>query len=163
VVAHVSERVLRVQDFLGRQIALENVSSYVAFRASTMTEWEFLAAVAERADCGILLDINNVYVSAHNHGFSAQAYLASVPKERVVQFHLAGFSDKGTHLLDTHDAPVWAPVWELYRMAIERFGEVATLIEWDDRIPDLPVLIDESRKAAAIEAQTLTPHRRVGT
>ena len=153
--AHVVERVERVQEILGRRIALENVSSYVAYRDSTMAEWEFLAAVAERADCGILLDVNNVHVSAHNHGFDPRAYLAGLPGDRVVQIHLAGHEDKGTYLLDSHDAAVPEPVWDLYREAVARFGHVPTLVEWDDRIPELEVLVGESRKAAAIEAEVL--------
>jgi uncharacterized protein (UPF0276 family) len=154
-VAHVVERVGRVQEFLGRPIALENVSSYVAYRDSSMAEWEFIAAVAERADCGILLDVNNVYVSAHNHGFDPRAYIAGLPGDRVVQLHLAGHDDRGTYLLDSHDAAVPPPVWGLYREAVERFGHVPTLIEWDDRIPELEVLVGESHKAGAIEAEVL--------
>jgi uncharacterized protein (UPF0276 family) len=153
--AHVVGRVGRVQEILGRQMALENVSSYVAYRDSTMTEWEFLAAVAEGADCGILLDVNNVHVSAHNHGFDPHAYLAGLPADRVLQIHLAGHEDKGTYLLDSHDAAVPEPVWDLYRKAVERFGPVPTLVEWDDRIPELEVLVGESRKAATIEAEVL--------
>jgi uncharacterized protein (UPF0276 family) len=153
--AHVVERVLRVQDILGRQIALENVSSYVAYRDSALAEWEFLAAVAERADCGILLDVNNVHVSAHNHGFDPHAYLAHLPSNRVVQLHLAGHEDAGTYLLDSHDAAVAQPVWALYREAVTRFGHVPTLVEWDDRIPELEVLVGERHEAAAIEAEVL--------
>ncbi|GAC1346534.1 MAG: DUF692 domain-containing protein [Myxococcales bacterium] len=155
--AHVVERVRAVQDVLGRQILLENVSSYVAFQESTLTEWEFLAEIAERSDCGILLDVNNVYVSAHNHGFDPATYLAGIPSDRVGQIHLAGHSDKGAYLLDTHDAPVPDPVWELYRAAVKRFGKVPSLVEWDDRIPELPVLLDECRRARAIEAEVLAP------
>ncbi len=153
--AHVAARVARVQDLLGRQIALENVSSYVTYRDSTMAEWEFLAGVAERADCGILLDVNNAYVSSRNHGFDPSAYLAGIPRDRVVQFHLAGYSDKGTWLLDSHDASVPEPVWQLYREALRRFGRVPTLVEWDDHIPPLEVLVAESRKATAIEREVL--------
>jgi len=153
--AHVVGRLGPVQELLGRRIALENVSSYVAYRDSTMTEWEFLAAVAERADCGILLDVNNVHVSAHNHGFDPHAYLAGLPADRVVQIHLAGHEDLGAYLLDSHDAAVPEPVWALYREAVARFGQVPTLVEWDDRIPELEVLVGESRKAAAIEAEVL--------
>src|SRR5438105_2934732 len=128
--ALVIERTARVQEALGRQILLENVSSYVQFKDSTMTEWEFLARVARGADCGILLDINNVYVSARNHGFDPLAYLAGVPADRVAQFHLAGHQEKGGHLLDTHDAPVSDAVWDLYRAAVRRFGRVPALVEW---------------------------------
>src|SRR5262245_23646113 len=119
--AHVARRIDAVQERLGRRILVENVSSYVAFTHSVMPEWEFLAAVAERTDCGILLDVNNIYVSAVNHGFDAYEYLAGIPLGRVGQFHLAGHTDNGTHLLDTHDHPVRAEVWDLYRAAVRRF------------------------------------------
>jgi uncharacterized protein (UPF0276 family) len=154
-IAHVASRIQRVQDALGRQILLENVSSYVAFRGSTMTEWEFLARVAERADCGIVLDVNNVYVSARNHGFDPREYLANVPANRVGQFHLAGHSDRGTYLFDTHDAPVADVVWDLYADAVRRFGRVPALVEWDDHVPELERVIEESRAAAAVEAREL--------
>ena len=152
---HVASRVRQVQDFLGRQILLENVSTYAAFRGSTLPEWEFLAGLAERADCGILLDVNNVYVSARNHGFDAREYLSGIPPDRVGQFHLAGHSDRGTYLFDTHDAPVADPVWELYAAAVRRFGRVSSLIEWDDQVPELERLVEESRSAAAVEAREL--------
>lgn len=152
---HVARRVLRVQDRLGRRILVENVSSYLEFVHSSMTEWEFLAALTERADCGLLLDVNNIFVSAHNHGFSARAFLEGIPRDRVGQIHLAGHSDAGTHLLDTHDHPVCDPVWDLYRDAIERFGPTSTLIERDDDIPPLDDLIAESRRAADVEALAL--------
>jgi uncharacterized protein len=151
----VIERVQQIQDALGRQILLENVSSYVRFRESSMAEWEFVARVAEGADCGILLDLNNVYVSARNHGFDPLAYLQGIPAARVGQFHLAGHSDKGTYLLDSHDAAVPEAVWELYRAAVRRFGRVPALVEWDDRIPSLEELIAESEKARSIEAEEL--------
>ena len=154
---HVVTRVLAVQDVLRRRILLENVSSYVAYASSTMTEWEFLSEVARRADCGILLDVNNIFVSAHNHGFDALEYLRGVPVDRVAQIHLAGHSDKGTHLLDTHDHPVPDGVWALYREAVRRFGKVSTLVEWDDRIPELDVVAGESRKAAQIFAEEHAP------
>jgi uncharacterized protein (UPF0276 family) len=152
---HVARRVQEVQDFLGRQILLENVSSYATFRGSTMPEWEFLSQVAERADCGILLDVNNIHVSARNHGFDAREYISAISPERVGQFHLAGYSDRGTYLFDTHDAPVADPVWELYAVAVRRFGRVPTLIEWDEHVPELERLIEESRAAAAVEAREL--------
>jgi uncharacterized protein (UPF0276 family) len=153
--AHVVARVRQIQDRLRRRILVENVSSYVQFASSTLTEWEFLAALAERADCGLLLDINNVFVSAHNHGFSAETFLEGIPVTRVGQFHLAGHSDHGTYLLDTHDHPVCDPVWDLYRKAVQRFGAIATLIERDDDIPALGDLVAESRHAATIEAEVL--------
>jgi uncharacterized protein (UPF0276 family) len=152
---HVVRRVLAVQEALGRQIVVENVSSYVEFTHSTMPEWEFLAAVAERADCGILLDVNNVYVSAVNHGFDAERYLAGIPVGRVAQFHLAGHSDHGTHLLDTHDHPVRDEVWDLYRSAVARFGRISTLVEWDEHIPPFAELLAEAERARAAEAEVL--------
>jgi uncharacterized protein (UPF0276 family) len=144
-----------VQEKLGRQILLENVSSYVAFRESTMPEWEFLAEIARRADCGILLDVNNVYVSARNHAFDPHDYLAGIPADRVGQFHLAGHSDRGTYLFDTHDGPVADTVWELHAAAVQRFGRVPTLVEWDEHVPELERLVDESRAAATVEARAL--------
>ncbi len=153
---HVVARVSAVQDALGRQILVENVSSYVAFAHSTMSEWDFLAAVAARADCGILLDVNNVYVSAVNHGFDAERYLDGMPADRVCQIHLAGHTDKGTHLLDTHDHPVCEAVWALYRSAVRRFGRVSTLVEWDDRIPPFADVLAEAEQARAAETQVLS-------
>ncbi|AKU90826.1 DUF692 domain-containing protein [Vulgatibacter incomptus] len=152
---HVVSRVSMVQEILGRQILLENVSSYVAYRASTMPEQVFLTQIAERADCGILLDVNNVYVSSRNHGFDPAEYIAALPASRVLQIHLAGHTDKGTYVLDSHDGHVAPEVWELYAFAVQRIGKVPTLIEWDDRIPDLDVLLAESQKAAAVEASVL--------
>ena len=150
--AHVVERVRQVQERLGRRILLENASTYLEFAGSQMPEWEFLAAVAEQADCGILLDVNNVYVSAFNHGFSARAYIEAIPIARVGQFHLAGHADRGTFLHDTHDHPVCDEVWDLYRFAVERFGPVATLIEWDDQIPSIGRLQAEAERARAVAA-----------
>jgi uncharacterized protein (UPF0276 family) len=158
---HIAGRVLRVQERLGRRILVENVSSYLEFTASSATEWEFLAELTRRADCGLLLDVNNVYVSARNHGFDAGEFLRGIPPDRVGQMHLAGHSDAGTHLLDTHDHPVSDPVWDLYRSAVERFGPVATLIERDDRIPPLAELVAESRRAAAIAAEVVAHGARV--
>jgi len=147
----VSERLRRVQDALGRPIAIENVSSYMSFRHSHLSEWEFLAAVAERADCGILLDVNNIFVSAFNHGFDAISYLDSIPPARVWQFHLAGHSDYGDYLLDTHDHPVREEVWQLYVDACRRFGRISTLIERDDNIPPLPELLAEVDRARSLQ------------
>ncbi len=152
---HVAARVREVQDFLGRQILLENVSSYVTFRSSEMSEWEFLSEIARRADCHILLDVNNIYVSAFNHGFDALEFLNGIPVDRVRQFHLAGHSHCGTHIIDTHDADIVDPVWELYAVAVRRFGNVATMIERDDHIPPLPDLVNELDHARAISAHTL--------
>ena len=151
--AHVVARVGRVQDRLGRRILLENPASYVTFGASELGEAEFLAEVARRADCGILLDVNNVFVSCTNHGWDARAYLAAIPAERVGQLHLAGHSDQGTHLLDSHDQPVCDAVWALYAEAAARLGPRATMIERDDRIPALAELVDELDRARAIAAE----------
>ena len=148
--AHVVDRVIQVQEFLGRRILLENVSSYLCFPESEMPEWEFLRLVAERADCLILLDINNIYVSARNHSFDPIAYLKAMPVERVWQFHLAGHTDLGERVIDTHDHPVRHEVWQLYRQAAERFGPVATMIERDDRIPPLDELLRELDQARAL-------------
>jgi uncharacterized protein len=150
---HVIGRVQRVQDFLGRRLVLENVSSYVSFRSATLNEWEFLAAIAEGSDCLILLDINNIHVSSVNHGFDPHAYLAGVPPERVQQFHLAGHQRQGQYLVDTHDHPVPDPVWELYGAALRRFGEVSTTIERDANIPPLAELLDELEVARALAAR----------
>lgn len=149
---HVVERVRVVQDRLGRQILIENVSSYLTYGHSVLTEWEFLSEVAARADCGLLLDVNNIYVSAVNHGFDPLTYLSGVPVGRVGQIHLAGHSDMGTHLLDTHSGPVSARVWDLYRAAVQRFGRVSTLIEWDEDVPPFEVLVAEAERARAIES-----------
>jgi len=146
----VTARLGEVQDLLGRQILLENVSSYLSYRDSEMTEWQFLSEVAERADCAILLDINNIYVSAVNHGFEPSSYLRGVPRERVRQFHLAGHSDMDGHLIDTHDHPIAAPVWALYREAVAHFGPVPTMIERDDNIPELGELVSELAVARAV-------------
>ncbi|HKQ97787.1 MAG TPA: DUF692 domain-containing protein [Candidatus Polarisedimenticolia bacterium] len=152
---HVARRVAQVQERLGRPIALENVSSYVTFHASAMPEWEFLSEVARRSGCGILLDVNNIYVSARNHGFDPRVYLAGIPVDKVWQFHLAGHSDKGSFLLDTHDHPVTDAVWDLYGDAVRRFGAVSTLIEWDDNIPTFERLEEESERARALAAPIL--------
>lgn len=142
-IRHVVSRVHAVQELLGRRLVLENVSSYVSFAHDEMTEWEFLREIAERADCLLLLDVNNVYVSSVNHGFDPLAYLRGVPVERVQQFHLAGHQSQGDYLIDTHDEPVCEQVWQLFRAAVDRFGALSTMIERDDNIPDLPVLLAE--------------------
>ena len=159
---HVVSRVQAVQEALGRRILVENVSSYLAYRHSTLPEWTFVAEVAARADCGILLDVNNVHVSAVNHGFSAEEYLAGLPAARIGQIHLAGHSDRTTHLLDTHDAPVPAPVWTLYRRAVERFGAISTLVEWDDHVPELEVVLAEAERARTVEDAVLGRRRGEG-
>lgn len=140
---HVVERIKQVQDFLGRQFLMENVSSYVTYKESEMSEWEFLKAVAEEADCHILLDVNNIYVSSFNHGFDPQEYLNAIPVDRVQQFHIAGHTNKGTHIIDTHDHPIVDEVWDLYAKAVERFGHVSTMIERDDNIPEMSELMEE--------------------
>jgi uncharacterized protein (UPF0276 family) len=145
-------RTIEVQERLGRQLLLENVSSYLNFKASELTEWEFLGEVARRADCAILLDVNNVYVSSVNHGFDPLAYLTSLPRERVRQIHLAGHSDCGGHLIDTHDHPIAEPVWALYEATIAHYGAVPTMIERDDHIPPLAELLVELERARAIGA-----------
>jgi uncharacterized protein (UPF0276 family) len=148
--ACVAARVGQVQDALGRQILLENVSSYLSFHADEMSEWDFLREVAARADCNILLDINNIYVSSVNHGFDPAKYLQAMPKSRVRQFHLAGHSDMGGHLIDTHDHPIVAPVWDLYAQAVALFGDVPTMIERDDNIPELGELVAELNLARGV-------------
>jgi uncharacterized protein (UPF0276 family) len=152
---HVVARVNEVQERLGRRIALENVSSYVKYRASSMPEWEFLSEVARRADCAILLDVNNVHVSATNHGFDAREYIDGIAHDCVVQIHLAGHTDRGSYLFDTHVGPVPDAVWELHRRAIERCGAVATLVEWDDDVPALDVVAAEAARARAIEREVI--------
>lgn len=154
-VHHIAARVREVQDFLGRRILLENVSSYVDFVDSALPEWEFLKAVAEEADCLILLDVNNIYVNSQNHGFDPLSYLRAVPARRVQQIHLAGHSRNGELLIDTHDHPVPEPVWALYAEAVRRFGAVATMVERDDRIPPLTELVAELDRARAIAADSL--------
>jgi uncharacterized protein (UPF0276 family) len=147
---HVVTRIRNVQDELGRKILIENVSSYMAFADSTMTEWEFISAIAEEADCGILLDLNNIFVSAFNHRFDPNEYVDAVPAERVVQYHLAGHSDHGAYLLDTHDHPVRDEVWALYARAARRFGEVSAIVEWDDNIPAFAELKQTADRARTI-------------
>jgi hypothetical protein len=144
---HVVGRVKAVSEILGRPLVLENPSSYMEYAASSMPEWEFLARLAEEADCGLLLDVNNLYVSAFNHGFDPIAYLDALPADRVVQFHLAGHTNKGDYILDTHSDHVIDEVWRLYRHAWERTGPVSTLLEWDENIPEFSVVHAEARKA----------------
>jgi uncharacterized protein len=140
---HVVDRVSRVQDVLGRRLTLENVSSYVTFGESEMSEWEFVSEVATRADCWLLFDVNNVYVSAFNHGFSTDDFLHGVPRDRIVQFHVAGHSHEESHIIDTHDHPVCDEVWDFYRETVAHFGPVSTMIERDDNIPPLAEVIAE--------------------
>jgi uncharacterized protein (UPF0276 family) len=154
---HVVSRVQLVQDFLGRAIVLENVSTYVQFNNSEMTEWEFLSELSRRSGCWLLFDINNVYVSAFNHGYDPLAFLNGIPAERVVQFHMAGHSHMGTHIIDTHDHPVCEDVWDLYVAALKRFGRVSTMIERDDNIPPLDELLLEVKRTREIAERVLPP------
>lgn len=147
---HVINRVHQVQDYLQRPLVLENPSTYLQFKASTMQEWEFLSAMAKRTGCGLLLDVNNVFVSAHNHGFDAEHYIRNLPHDHIVQIHIAGPTACGNLLVDTHDRPVPTRVWELYRIAQELTGGVSTLLEWDAKIPDYPDLVEELFKAKQV-------------
>jgi len=149
-IAHVSSRIQQVQDFLGQRILVENVSSYMQFRDSDCSEWDFLNEVVHRADCDILLDINNIYVSSINHQFDALDYLRAIPATRVKEMHLAGYEDHGNYLLDSHSRPVHQPVWELYKQALQHTGSIPTLIEWDQDIPDFTILLEEAARANAI-------------
>ncbi|HEY1899203.1 MAG TPA: DUF692 domain-containing protein [Steroidobacteraceae bacterium] len=144
---HVASRIGQIQDFLQQRIVIENVSSYITYRSSEMTEWEFIAALTAEADCDVLLDVNNVYVSSINHGFDALQFLDSMPASRVRQIHLAGHSHQGAVLIDTHDTAVAPPVWALYRHAVQRLGAVPTMIERDGNIPALPQLMAEVQRA----------------
>jgi uncharacterized protein (UPF0276 family) len=152
----VSRRARMVQDFLEVRFALENTSSYLTYTSSTMPEWQFVAEVAERADVGLLLDVNNIYVSAYNHGFDPYEFVRRVPHERVVQIHVAGHTEFGTHIVDTHRGQVIDPVWDLYRKAIELTGPVSTLVEWDDEIPPLDTVVAEANKARRIRDEALS-------
>ena len=144
---HVADRVRQIQDFLERPLILENPSTYLEFKESTITEWGFLSELAKQTGCGLLLDVNNVYVSSHNHGFDAEQYIRSLPHASIVQIHLAGPTDCGQYLVDTHDQPVPTAVWQLYKLAQELTGGVSTLLEWDANIPDFPELVTELKKA----------------
>ena len=154
---HLVARVSQVQDLLGRRLLLENVSSYVSFQADEMSEWAFIAQLAKRADCELLLDVNNVYVSSRNHGFDAHEFIDAMPRERVRQIHLAGHEDHGSHLIDTHDQPVCDSVWALYAYTVKRLGAVPTMIERDDHIPPLAELLTELDQARAVQAAALAP------
>lgn len=155
IIMHVVNRIQQVQDFLERQLVFENVSTYVEFKHSTLTEWEFITAIAEEANCKILLDLNNIYVNSFNHGFNPLTFLQGIPIHRVQQFHLAGHTQHADHIIDTHDAPIVHPVWELYAAAVKRFGPIATLIERDDNIPPLAELLIELEKAKTISHAAL--------
>jgi uncharacterized protein (UPF0276 family) len=155
----VVERAREVQDFLGVRFALENTSSYLTYQASTLSEWEFISEVLERADIGLLFDVNNVYVSAYNHGFDPYEFVERVPHDRIVQIHLAGHTNLGAYIIDTHQGEVIDEVWNLYRRTIELTGPVSTLIEWDDEIPTFDVLMAEAEKARAVRERALSGPR----
>jgi uncharacterized protein (UPF0276 family) len=159
-IRHVAGRIRQVQQILERRILIENISTYLEFAASRLCESAFLGAVAEEADCAILLDINNIFVNAFNHGFDARLYIESVPTERVAQFHLAGHRDLGTYLLDSHDQPIRPEVWTLYEYAVTRFGPRPTLIEWDDNIPEFEILAatanEARRRSKQVSKRTLS-------
>jgi len=155
VVAHIVDRIKQAQDFLNEQIVIENVSSYLQFKSTDMTEWDFINEVIQQSDCRLLLDVNNIYVSAQNHKFDAEEYLLAMPAERVAEIHLAGYEDRGTHLLDTHSRPVTPPVWELFKKAMAHAGDVPVLIEWDNDIPSLGRVIEEANKANIIRQEVL--------
>lgn len=156
-VDHLVSRIRQVQDFLGCQILLENVSSYLTFSESDMTEWAFISEVVQQADCFILLDINNIYVNAFNQGFSTDAYLKGIPVDRVKQFHLSGHKHCKTHIIDTHDDAVVPKVWDLYQHAVKRFGSVPVIIERDGNIPPLLELLSELAMARKLSEQILCP------
>lgn len=147
-------KVIRAQEYLGRRLLIENPASYLGFKGGEFTEWEFINEVISRTDCDLLVDINNIYVSAVNHGFETSTYLEAIPKERVKQIHLAGYEEHDSYLFDTHGYRVHPPVWELYENAIERFGPIPTLIEWDTDIPEFDVLVEEANKAEQILRKT---------
>jgi uncharacterized protein (UPF0276 family) len=157
---HVVDRISRVQDFLKRRLVVENASTYVSFEQSEMDEWTFVAEMAKRADCLLLLDVNNVFVSGFNHGFDAARFIDSVPVERVVQFHMAGHTDNETHRIDTHDQPVCEEVWTLYEQARRRFGNVSAMIERDDNFPPFSELLDELARMRAIDAKIVAERAR---
>ena len=159
LVRTVAERARMVQDFLETPFALENTSSYLTYKGSTLAEWEFIGEIAERANVGLLFDVNNVFVTAYNHGLDPVAFVKSVPHERIIQIHLAGHSNLGTHIIDTHDGHVIDPVWDLYRLTIEQTGAVSTLIEWDDQIPELEVLLAEAERARTERERALAARK----
>ena len=156
VVDHIVNRINQVQDYLGQQMVIENVSSYLQFKDSEMSEWEFINEIVESSDCRLLLDVNNIYVSSQNHLFEAEDYLYAMPVERIAEIHLAGYEDHETHLLDTHSRPVSDPVWDLFTKAIKHVGDVPILIEWDNDIPPLARVMQEAAKAQQIRHDNLT-------
>lgn len=156
VADHIVERILQVQDALGERLVIENVSSYMQFKDTDMSEWDFINLVIEKSDCNLLLDVNNIYVSAINHNFNAEDYLLAMPADRVKEIHLAGYEDKDTHLLDTHSRPVTEPVWDLFAKAVQHVGEVPVLIEWDNDIPEFSRLMQEADTAKQIQKEQLS-------
>ncbi len=159
VLTHLAKRIRTISEILERPLIVENVSSYVEFAASTNTEWDFLAQLADEADCGLLLDVNNIYVSSFNHGFDPNEYIDAIPPDRIVQFHLAGHTNMGTHILDTHSDHVVDEVWDLYARACQRTGPTSTLLEWDENIPDFDTVHSEALKASAFRAVEVTEKR----
>ena len=153
---HVVDQIQQIQDFLGQQILIENVSSYLAYQESTLTEWDFLKEISERADCLILLDVNNIYVSSINHEFNPLDYITAIPHKRVYQIHLAGHSNMGDYVIDTHDHDIVNPVWDLYAEVLRRFGSISTMIERDDNIPPLSTLLSELNHARKLAETTLS-------
>lgn len=156
VVDHIVDRIQQVQDILGERLVIENVSSYMQFTDTEMTEWDFINLILEKSDCDLLLDVNNIYVSAQNHGFNAEDYLHAMPANKVKEIHLAGYEDKHTHLLDTHSRPVTQAVWDLFAKAVQHVGDVPVLIEWDNDIPELSRLMQEAETAKNIQQQHLS-------
>lgn len=155
-IRHIVERIQQVQDFLGRPILIENVSSYLTFKQSELTEWEFIVEIINQAGCYVLLDVNNIYVSSVNHQFNPMDYINAMPAERVAQIHLAGHSNHGDYIIDTHDAPVIQPVWDLYAATIKRLGNISTMVERDDNMPELAELLREVHRAKQITQQLVT-------
>ncbi|HEV8547902.1 MAG TPA: DUF692 domain-containing protein [Polyangiaceae bacterium] len=162
LVRTVAERARMIEDFIEVPFALENTSSYLTYKGSVLAEWEFIGEIAERANIGLLFDVNNVFVTAYNHGLDPVEFVRAVPHARILQIHLAGHTNLGTHIIDTHDGHVIEPVWDLYRLTVEHAGAVSTLIEWDDAIPELEVLLAEADRAKA-ERQRALEARRAGT
>lgn len=160
---HVIKRVNRVQEYLNRPLVLENPSTYIEFKESTIAEWDFLSFIADETGCGLLLDVNNVYVSAYNHGFDAENYLNNLPHQSIVQIHIAGPTNCGDYMIDTHDKPVPSPVWKLYKLAQELTGGVSTLLEWDADIPEYPELVAELSKAKKVLQGEAIPEVSVDT
>jgi len=153
VITHIVSRISKIQEYLGMPLLIENVSSYLQFKESEMTEWEFINEIVKKSGCHLLLDVNNIYVSAQNHQFDAKTYLMAMPAQQIKEIHLAGYEDRQTHLLDTHSRPVSDPVWDLFKQTLQTFGDIPSLIEWDNDIPDLEIVLKEADKADKIRQQ----------